>query len=1116
MIACRVSEVVLARRFSSAWVYVIALVAAVAVTALSLVPIPAALAAPSAVYHPLQTVNSPPSIPVGSGPVPNGTFQSFNISDKVSLRVNVGSGNVLLTTTDITIPEIGSSLVLGTSYNSLLTGSGVAVGSNGYGWRQREGVDVQLYPASDGSVTYLGEDGTAGEFTPSGSGYKSPAQFHVTLAKSSGSTCGGTGYTMTWHATGRIMCFTTAGLLTSEADRNGNTTKIGYNGSNQETQVTYTPHGASTPTRTVIASYTGLYLSGLAQSGGGLNRSVSYNVNSSGDLNSITQADNTTIQFGYDSSHDLTSIINGDNEQIILQYNSSHQVTSVTETTTGTTTATTRFAYPNSTTTQEADPNTNQLEPVVSVPNVTYTVGSTDALITKVVDQQGDSRSTSYTPFDDVSTFTNGVQGTTANTYGANSGESLTKSQSPTGAAASLAYGNSATGTNPTANFQPSSSTDAQGNATAFTYDGAGNLLQSADPLPATAKVTYNSDGTPATSTDPKNGSNATTYSYTDGDHELTKVTPPTGNSLQPRTFTYDGFGRVSTVTDGAGNTATFSYDNADRITQVAYTGGPHAVTVTYQYDGAGNLKTRSDPSGTTTWSYDGRNLVLSRNATSGGGTLSYGYDLDGNLTSVTDPLAGQVGGTATTTYTYDDRNLLTGITDPDGKLWYFGYDTDGRRILTLFGTDSTQSTYLGKVNTTYDKAGRISGIKVTGSGNGTIFSASYCYSPFVSGKACPTSSASTDTGLVQWVNIANGFAPGTSVNTYDKGNRLTKATNNVYGTTSTYGYDSDGNMTSADDAGTNSSWTYNSANEVSSSGYAYDGAGNQTSDPSVGAMTYDDANQMISAGSGAESFSYAGGTQAELLSDGSAADITYGLASQDGQPWIQDYTATGSSEKVNVLHDQQGDILGEVNSDGTSSPQGDIMYVTDNLGSVVATIDSSGNGTLTDPYTPYGLDAQPGGLDPMLTYTGALQDTVTPGTGFLHLGNRWYSPPAEPNTGVGNQVGPGHYTQPDSITQVDSPANGNLYAYAGDDPVNFIDPAGQSFWSDLLSVGQDLLGLASACYAGIGGAEAAAAPAQPLIALLPGADFIGEVGIPAGGCLANMVAGTYIGLNLF
>lgn len=47
-------------------------------------------------------------------------------------------------------------------------------------------------------------------------------------------------------------------------------------------------------------------------------------------------------------------------------------------------------------------------------------------------------------------------------------------------------------------------------------------------------------------------------------------------------------------------------------------------------------------------------------------------------------------------------------------------------------------------------------------------------------------------------------------------------------------------------------------------------------------------------------------------------------------------------------------------------------MYVTDNLGSVVAVIDSSGHAALTNPYTPYGLDAQTGSLDPMFTYTGA------------------------------------------------------------------------------------------------------------------------------------------------
>jgi hypothetical protein len=185
------------------------------------------------------------------------------------------------------------------------------------------------------------------------------------------------------------------------------------------------------------------------------------------------------------------------------------------------------------------------------------------------------------------------------------------------------------------------------------------------------------------------------------------------------------------------------------------------------------------------------------------------------------------------------------------------------------------------------------------------------------------------------------------------------------------------------------------------------------------------------------------------------------------GQPWVQDYTAAGSGEQVNVTHDQQGDILGEVNSNGTTSPQGDDMYVTDNLGSGVASIDSSGHGVLTDPYTAYGLDAQPGSLDPMFTFTGALQDTVSPGTGFVHLGDRWYDPASEPEAGVGNQAGPARFTQPDSSTQLDSPADGNLYAYAADNPTTNTDPTGRC---DIFS-GAGIGSVIGTAVGGIGGA---------------------------------------------
>jgi RHS repeat-associated protein len=994
---------------------------------------------PAAVPVPAGTVASPPSIPVGTGPVKNGTFLSFSVSDRVSLQVNVGSGDALVTTSDIAVPEIGSTLTLGTSYNSLLTGSGVPQGAEGYGWRQREGVDVQLYPAtSDGSVTLLGENGTAGNFTAPASGnvYGSPAEFQATLTNAPGSTCSGSAYQLTWHQTGEVMCFTTAGLLTSEADRDGNVTAYAYNGSGQETSITYTPRGASSATRTVTASYTGSYLTGLSQSGGSLGtRTITYTVNAStGNLTSVKQADGTTVSFGYDSSHDLTSIENGADLTTQIGYNSSHQVTSVTQQTTGTATAVTRLDYVSSTETQVAEPDTSQTQTVPSVPNITYTIAPASSLVTRAVDQSGAIRKATYNGYDDVATSTNASSGETVNSYGGGSAspESLSKTQSPTGATASLAYDNSDTDANPTAQFQPSGSTDAQGDATAYSYDSAGDLQQVTDATPAISQVSLNADGTPATSTNPRSA--VTTYSYTDGDHELNKITPPTTGSLKPETITYDGFGRVSTITDGDGNVLTYTYDLSDQVTKEAWTGGPHPVTVSYAYDGAGNLHTETDPNGSVTYGYDGRNLETSRAATTGGGTLSYVYDASGNMVTATD-------GGGTTTYVYSSRNLLDTMTDPEDNTWQFAYNGDGQRTKMWFGTPASggEATWAAKMVTTYDAADQISEIAGTAdsASPSTVYDTSWCYTK---AQPCTPTTADPDTSLVQYAT--SNVSGKVSVFTYDGGNRLTKATNASGSTTDTYGYDADGNLTTGAGVG---ALAYNTSNQITTSGYTYDGAGNLTADPATGAISYNDAGQTTATATSSngqgESFTYAGAGQDQVLSDGTADAITYGLSGQDGQPWIQSYTPfsndspTGSAKPVYILHDQQGAPLGYTENGKAYA------FITDNLGSVVAIVASTGSTTATYSYDP---DGQGGGNQ--IGYTGALanpdldQDpsSGSAGTNWVHDGNRWYNPAT------------GTFTTTDPVTQLDNPAQGNAYPYAADNPENYEDPTGQDLWDDV------------------------------------------------------------------
>lgn len=213
-------------------------------------------------------------------------------------------------------------------------------------------------------------------------------------------------------------------------------------------------------------------------------------------------------------------------------------------------------------------------------------------------------------------------------------------------------------------------------------YDGAGNVLKRMDGRGV-----------------------ETDYVYDDPENLITDIQYPL-NTAKNIHYTYDSFGRVATMTDGAGSTV-YAYDDLDTITSVTrtYTGVP-GKTITYSYYPDGNRASMITPAG----------------------TFTYGHDAVGRLTSVTNPFSEvdqaqyyddgslqrhTLGNGAYSDYTYDPIGELLGLTQrtaSNNLLTSFGgmtYDGLGNR-LTVSVNMPGWTPFSGTTTYTYDAASRL------------------------------------------------------------------------------------------------------------------------------------------------------------------------------------------------------------------------------------------------------------------------------------------------------------------------------------------------------------------------------------------------------------------------
>jgi RHS repeat-associated protein len=254
------------------------------------------------------------------------------------------------------------------------------------------------------------------------------------------------------------------------------------------------------------------------------------------------------------------------------------------------------------------------------------------------------------------------------------------------------------------------------------TNDSSGRVVSQVDGRSHTSTLSYSMvSGVPTTTVTDRNG-NATVYTF-DANYNMVSETDALGEQT---TYVHDTNNQLLAVTDPLGRTTSYTYDSLGNLLTIT---DPAGKVTTNTYDSNNNLLTSTDPLGhITTRTYDSSNNLLTyKDALNN--TTTWTYNANSQPLTKTLPL----GGAYAYSYTAGE---LTQVTDPNGIVTNFSYDSDGR---TLTSTDA-----LGNVTTyTYDAVGN----RLTGKNPlNQTFSYTYDYRNRITSVTDPTAAVTAYT----------------------------------------------------------------------------------------------------------------------------------------------------------------------------------------------------------------------------------------------------------------------------------------------------------------------------------------------------------------------------------
>lgn len=395
--------------------------------------------------------------------------------------------------------------------------------------------------------------------------------------------------------------------------------------------------------------------------------------------------------------------------------------------------------------------------------------------------------------------------------------------------------------------------------------------------------LSYNAQGRISQITD--SAGEVSTYSYDPSGEYLLSVTTPQGTT----SYTYDTGNVAATkynllsITNGVGSQANFQYDNQGRLSQQSSNNGTGAIS--YSYDPTGGV-TVTDATGATTKLFFNQSGQIAQTQDALGRVTQFQYDGNGKLTNV-------VAGDTTSAFTYDSLGNLLSTTDPLGLNVNFTYSAQFNRLQSVKDQRGNITGY------GYDSLGNLNAVTYADGSKDT-------YSYDAQGNLSVSSNRKGQN--IQY--------------TYDSQGLLTRK-DYADGTSATYTYDNRENLLTATDVSGTVSYTYDSANRVTSvtepSGtlqFAYDVAGRRTQMvDQTGAITnyiYDAVGRLsqLTDGSGKSIITYTYDTASRLSREdnGNGTYTTYGYDAAGQVLSIVHYAANGS---INSRYDYTYNNLG-------------------------------------------------------------------------------------------------------------------------------------------------------------------------------------------------------------